>query len=91
MNLTPTIVQKTEKKNKLYYTGEDPYYNLKNKPTSDQQFHNVSFPGNNYLSFYPVRDTEKKLQLYDKEIVHGSKFFTFFLVLNETVEYLNPT
>ena len=33
----------------------------------------------------------KKLQLYDKEIVHGFKFFTFFLVLNETVEYLNPT
>ena len=49
MNLTPTIVQKTEKKNKLYYTGDNPYYNQKTKPTSDQQFHNVSFPGNNYL------------------------------------------
>ena len=49
MNLTPTIVHKTKKTNKLYYNGDNPYYNQKNKPTSDQQFHNVSFPGNSYL------------------------------------------
>ena len=88
MNLTPTIVQKTEKKNKLYYTGDDPYYNQKTKPTSDQQFHNVPTRATTTYNFIQYGIRKKNCNCM---IVHGSKFFTFFLVLNETVEYLSPT